>query len=66
MGVVEELFCHPIDRFFGSGLTLAAAMVPLPATQGFIFTQISAPVGTFPSPVEFPPEFNKAEEGTNS
>src|SRR5579864_7947193 len=61
MGVLGELFCHPFDRFAGSGLTLAAAIVPLPATQ-LPFTQISAPVGTFPSPTEFPPEFNNAEE----
>ena len=44
---------------------VAAAIVPDPGTQ-LPFTQITAPVGTLPSPTALPPEFKNAEEGTNS
>src|SRR5258708_3557204 len=70
MGVAESLF-HPVVSPPGSGLTVAAAMVPLPCTQvstGGVPTglQSKAPVGTLPSPTALPPEFMNAENGTNS
>src|ERR1700756_5316001 len=62
---VAPLLVQPVCSVPGAGLKLAAAMLPFPCVH-VPFTQSSAPVGTFPRPTEFPPEFMNAEKGTYS
>src|SRR5579862_5969865 len=63
-GALVQL-CHPVVRPEATGMKVAAAMLPVPATQ-FALMQISAPEGTLPNPTALPPEFKYADEGTNS